>query len=240
MSVWGKLAGVTAGYLVGGIFGAVVGAVAGHYVLDKNDEDVAFAIALIALSAKMSMADGKISNKEFSAFKEILHDLPENELKNVLKVYNLAREDVAGYDIYAKQISSIFQNNLHVLENVIDALFHVAKADGPVNKNEIIFLEKVAGIFGFSAADFARIRASHMAAENDDPWLILGLESGSNLNIAKSQWKKLAAENHPDKLISKGVPKELLGMANEKLAVINNAYLKIEKAHKMKAGSGEI
>ena len=79
-----------------------------------------------------------------------------------------------------------------------------------------------------------------MAAENDDPWLILGLEAGSNLNIAKSQWKKLAAENHPDKLISKGVPKELLGMASEKLAVINNAYLKIEKAHKMKAGSGEV
>ena len=58
MSVWGKLAGVTAGYLVGGILGAVVGAVAGHFVLDKNDEDVAFAIALIALSAKMSKADG--------------------------------------------------------------------------------------------------------------------------------------------------------------------------------------
>ena len=50
----------------------------------------------------------------------------------------------------------------------------------------------------------------------------------------------MAAENHPDKLISKGVPKELLGMASEKLAVINNAYLKIEKAHKMKAGSGEV
>ena len=81
MSVWGKLAGVTAGYLVGGILGAVVGAVAGHFVLDKNDEDVAFAIALIALSAKMSKADGKISNKEFIAFKEILHDVPENELK---------------------------------------------------------------------------------------------------------------------------------------------------------------
>ena len=240
MSVWGKLAGVTAGYFVGGIFGAVVGAVAGHYVLDKNDEDVAFAIALIALSAKMSMADGKISDKEFIAFKEILNELPENELKNVTKIYNLAREDIAGYDVYAKQISSIFQNNLHVLENVIDALFHVAKADGPINKNEVIFLEKIAGIFGFSSAEFSRIRASHMAADIDDPWLILGLDSGSSLNIAKSQWKKLAAENHPDRLISKGVPKELLGMANEKLAVINSAYRKIEKAHKMKAGTGEI
>mgnify|MGYP003325359541 FL=1 len=106
-------------------------------------------------------------------------------------------------------------------------------------KNEVIFLEKIAGIFGFSSAEFARIRASHMAADIDDPWLILGLDSGSSLNIAKSQWKKLAAENHPDRLISKGVPKELLGMANEKLAVINSAYRKIEKAHKMKAGTGE-
>ena len=240
MSVWGKLAGVTAGYFVGGIFGAVVGAVAGHYVLDKNDEDVAFAIALIALSAKMSMADGKISDKEFIAFKEILNELPENELKNVTKIYNLAREDIAGYDVYAKQISSIFQNNLHVLENVIDALFHVAKADGPVNKNEVIFLEKIAGIFGFSSAEFARIRASHMASEIDDPWLILGINAGSNIEIAQKAWKELAAQNHPDRMIANGVPKELLGMANEKLAIINGAYDRILKAHKIKAGSEEI
>ena len=239
MSVWGKLAGVTAGYLVGGVFGAFVGAVAGHYVLDKNDESVAFAIALIALSAKMSKADGKISYKEFVAFKEILYEVPENELKNVLRVYNLAKEDIAGYDIYATQIATIFENNLHVLENVLDALFHVAKADAPVNKNELFFLEKVAGIFGFTAAEFARIRASHMAAQNDDPWLVLGLESGTNIEKTKSQWKKLAAENHPDKLMAKGVPKELLGMANEKISVINGAYNKIVQAHKIKAGSEE-
>ncbi|MDA8892917.1 molecular chaperone DjiA, partial [Hyphomicrobiales bacterium] len=93
------------------------------------------------------------------------------------------------------------------------------------------------GIFGFTAAEFARIRASHMAAKNDDPWLVLGLESGSNIEETKMQWKKLAAENHPDKLIAKGVPKELLGMANEKLSVINGAYSKIVHAHQIKAGS---
>ena len=173
MSVWGKLAGVTAGYLVGGILGAVVGAVAGHFVLDKNDEDVAFAIALIALSAKMSKADGKISNKEFIAFKEILHDIPENELKNVLKIYNLAKEDISGYEIYASQIATIFENNLHVLENVLDALFHVAKADAPVNKNAFFFLEKVAGIFGFTAEELDRIRASYMVSHNEYTWVVL-------------------------------------------------------------------
>jgi DnaJ like chaperone protein len=76
-----------------------------------------------------------------------------------------------------------------------------------------------------------------MAAQNDDPWLVLGLESGADINKTKTQWKKLAAENHPDKLIAKGVPKELLGMANEKLSVINGAYSKIIQAHEMKAGS---
>ena len=78
-----------------------------------------------------------------------------------------------------------------------------------------------------------------MAAQNDDPWLVLGLESGTNIEKTKSQWKKLAAENHPDKLMAKGVPKELLGMANEKIAVINGAYNKIVQAHKIKAGSEE-
>ena len=67
--------------------------------------------------------------------------------------------------------------------------------------------------------------------------MVLGLESGTDIKKTKSQWKKLAAENHPDKLIAKGVPKELLGMANEKLSVINGAYNKIVRAHEIKAGS---
>jgi DnaJ like chaperone protein len=237
MSTWGKLAGASAGYLIGGIIGAVVGAVAGHYVIDNDDEDVAFAIALIALSAKMSTADGKMSEKELLAFKDILSEVPDNELKNVFKIYNLAREDTAGYEAYAQQISVIFKDNTEVLENVLDGLFHIAKSDNPVNKKEVLFLERVAGIFGFTSAEFSRIRASHMSSEIDDPWLVLGLDSGTNINIAQKAWKELVAQNHPDRLIAKGVPKELLGMANEKLAIINSAYDRIVKAHKMKAGT---
>ncbi len=101
-------------------------------------------------------------------------------------------------------------------------------------------MEKVAGIFGFSSAEFARIKASHMASEVDDPWLILGINAGSSIDLAQKAWKELAAQNHPDKLIANGVPKELLGMANEKLAIINGAYDRILKAHKIKAGSEEI
>ena len=76
-----------------------------------------------------------------------------------------------------------------------------------------------------------------MGSEMDDPWLVLGLDPGTNIDIAQKAWKELAAQNHPDRLIAKGVPKELLGMANEKLAIINGAYERIVKAHKMKAGT---
>ena len=224
MTTWGKLAGASAGYFVGGIIGAVVGAVAGHYVIDKDDEDVAFAIALIALSAKMSRADG---------------DFSEKELKNVIKIYNLAQQDISGYEAYAEQISKIFNGKFEILENVLDGLFHIAKSDGPVNKSEVFFLENVAGIFGFTSAEFSRIKASHMASEIDDPWLILGINAGSSIEIAQKAWKDLASQNHPDKLIANGVPKELLGMANEKLAIINGAYDKILKAHKIRAGTKE-
>ena len=239
MTTWGKLAGASAGYFVGGIIGAVVGAVAGHYVIDKDDEDVAFAIALIALSAKMSRADGDFSEKELKAFHEILSEVPEKELKNVIKIYNLAQQDISGYEAYAEQISRIFDGKFEILENVLDGLFHIAKSDGPVNKSEVFFLENVAGIFGFTSAEFSRIKASHMASEIDDPWLILGINAGSSIEIAQKAWKDLAAQNHPDKLIANGVPKELLGMANEKLAIINGAYDKILKAHKIKAGTKE-
>ena len=239
MTTWGKLAGASAGYFVGGIIGAVVGAVAGHYVIDKDDEDVAFAIALIALSAKMSRADGDFSEKELKDFHEILSEVPEKELKNVIKIYNLAQQDISGYEAYAEQISKIFDGKFEILENVLDGLFHIAKSDGPVNKSEVFFLENVAGIFGFTSAEFSRIKASHMASEIDDPWLILGINAGSSIEIAQKAWKDLAAQNHPDKLIANGVPKELLGMANEKLAIINGAYDKILKAHKIRAGTKE-
>ena len=119
MSTWGKLAGASAGYFIGGIIGAVVGAVAGHYVIDKEDEDVAFAIALIALSAKMSRADGDFSEKELMAFNEILSEVPKNELNNVIKIYKLAQQDIAGYEAYAEQISKLFEGKFEVLENVL-------------------------------------------------------------------------------------------------------------------------
>lgn len=228
MSIWGKIAGAGVGLAVGGPLGALVGAVAGHLVIDRAvaDNEVVFTVALIALSAKMAKADGQVSDVEIRAFEEVLK-VPESEKGNVDRVYKIAQQDVAGFEAYAAQLARIYRDNPAMLEDVLDALFHIAKADQYIHPAEIEFLRNVADIFGFSEVEFARIRASHLGPEKGDPYLVLGITPDISTEDLRKAYRRLVRENHPDTLIARGVPKELVSIANEKLATINVAYEKI-------------
>ncbi|HMM14845.1 MAG TPA: TerB family tellurite resistance protein [Parvibaculum sp.] len=231
MSIWGKIAGAGVGLAVGGPLGALVGAVAGHLVIDRalEDNDVVFTIALIALSAKMARADGQVTDAEIRAFEEVLK-VPESERANVKRLYRIAQQDVAGFESYAAQVARIYRGKPAVLEDVLDALFHIAMADKVIHPAEVEYLRTVADIFGFSEVEFARIRASHLGTPRLDPYLVLGITPDISNDDLKKAYRRLVRENHPDTLIARGVPEELVQIANDKLAAINVAYQKILKA----------
>jgi DnaJ like chaperone protein len=227
MSVWGKVSGAAAGLFVGGPIGALVGAVAGHFFLDRDsDPGVTFTIAIIALAGKMARADGVVSEQEFDIFRRVFTMPPEEE-KNVRRIFDLARQDVAGFEHYAGQIAGLFRGNPAVLEDVLDGLFEIAKADGVLHPCEARFLERVAEIFGFAPNEFRRIRASHFAPDLTDPYVILGLSYVADDEELKQTYRRLVRENHPDSLIARGVPPEFIKLATDKLAAINTAYEKI-------------
>jgi DnaJ like chaperone protein len=227
MSVWGKVSGAAAGLFVGGPIGALVGAVAGHYFLDRDsDPGVTFTIAIIALAGKMSKADGISSEHEFEIFRRVFIMPPEEEA-NVRRIFNLARQDMAGFEHYAGQIAGLFRGNPAVLEDVLDGLFEIAKSDGVLHPCEARFLERVAEIFGFAPNEYRRIRASHFAPELTDPYVILGLSYSADDNELRQTYRRLVRENHPDSLIARGVPAEFIRLATDKLAAINTAYEKI-------------
>ncbi len=229
MSIWGKLGGGLAGFLGGGPVGALVGALAGHMLIDRNGDDgdpgVAFTIAIIALGAKMAKADGVVTRDEEEAFYRVFR-VPPGEEANVRRIFNLARQDTAGFELYAGQIARLFRGNPAVLEDILDGLFEIAKADGVFHPGEVAFLERVAEIFGFAPNEFRRIRASHFP-DASDPYVILGVVHTASDEEIKRTWRLLVRENHPDSLIARGVPEEFVKMANDKLAVINAAYEKI-------------
>lgn len=227
MSVWGKVSGAAAGLFVGGPIGALVGAVAGHFFLDRDsDPGVTFTIAIIALAGKMAKADGVASEQEFEIFAKVFVMPPEEEA-NVRRIFNLARQDMAGFEHYAGQIASLFRGNPAVLEDVLDGLFEIAKADGVLHPCEARFLERVAEIFGFAPNEYRRIRASHFAPELTDPYVILGVSYVADEEEIKQTYRRLVRENHPDSLIARGVPAEFIRLATDKLAAINTAYEKI-------------
>jgi DnaJ like chaperone protein len=227
MSVWGKVSGAAAGLFVGGPVGALVGAVAGHFFLDReSDPGVTFTIAVVALAGKMARVDGVVSEEEFQVFRQAFGVPPEEE-GNVHRIFNLARQDIAGFEYYAGQIARLFVGNPAMLEDVLDGLFEIAKADGVLHPEEAKFLERVAEIFGFAPNEYRRIRASHFAPELTDPYVILGLSYSADDNELRQTYRRLVRENHPDSLMARGVPQEFIKLATDKLAAINTAYEKI-------------
>ena len=234
MSVWGKVSGAAAGLFVGGPVGALVGAVAGHFFLDReSDPGVTFTIAVVALAGKMARADGVVTEEEFEVFRQVF-GVPPEEQANVRRIFNLARQDIAGYEHYAGQIARLFMGNPAMLEDILDGLFEIAKADGVLHPGEAAFLERVAEIFGFAPNEFRRIRASHFAPELTDPYVILGVSYVADDEELKQTYRRLVRENHPDSLMARGVPSEFIKLANDKLAAINGAYDKIRAERGLK------
>jgi len=237
MSIWGKIIGGAAGFALGGPLGALLGGLAGH-VADRfsgevaapedGTQQIAFTIGVIALSAKMAKADGRVTRDEVQVFRQLFH-VPEEEVANVGRVFDLARRDAAGFETYARQIARLFEEGSPVLEDLLHSLFRIAKADGVVHPAELEYLQQVADIFGLDESRFAALKAMHVAPDGNDPYAILGVAPDSGMDAIKSAYRKLVREHHPDRLIAQGVPQEFVDLATGKLARINEAYDEISR-----------
>lgn len=195
---------------------------------------VAFSVALIALSAKMAKADGVVSQAEINAFREVFK-VPAEELTNVARLYNLAKQDVAGFDAYGAQVKSLFPGDdpadREVLQDVLDALFHIAKADGLIHENEALFLEEVAVLFGFEDEAYERIKLRHMHPGDANPYMILDADPDWDYDRLKRHYRKRVSESHPDRLMARGIPAEFIVIATDRLAAFNTAWEAIEAIH---------
>lgn len=227
MAVWkwlGQAAEGTSGAFVavfqwaGGLFGRIDDPMVRR--------QVAFSMALIALSAKMAKADGIVTTDEVAAF-ETMFVVPKGEERNVIRFFDLARRDVAGFETYARRIASLYDDDRRGLEDVIDGLFAIARADGAVHQAELVYLRRVAGIFGVDEGGFERIAARHVIPEEGDPYLILGIDRSLSVEEMRRRYRALAAENHPDLLLARGLPPEAAAIAHERMAAINLAWARI-------------
>lgn len=237
MSIWGSLLGGVIGFSLGGPFGALLGSFLGgkisrissssSFTSQQNSQQI-FALSLIILSAKLSKADGRVSKEELIAVKDKLQ-IPDSEIDQVAKIFNKAKDESTGYEPYAKQISEIFKGNQNVLEEVINILFYIAEADGHVSNEEESMIANIAFIFGLSQNQYESIKETRKSSDKLNPYIVLESQPTDDLKSIRKKYIKLSKEHHPDLLISKGVPIEVINESKNKMRAINAAWDQIQK-----------
>jgi DnaJ like chaperone protein len=223
-SIWSRLAAAIAALASGEGLGAVF-----DRMRTNPERSVAFTIAVIALGAKIAKADGQVTTDEVRAFRQVFVIPPEEEA-NAARVFNLARQDVAGFDAYARKIAAMFDGDRETLIDIMEGLFHIAMADGAYHPQEDAFLKEVAGIFGLRDCCFRGLRERFVPDAPHDPYDVLDVEKDTPLEQIRAAWKRAVRESHPDRMQARGVPAEAVQLAERRLIAINAAWEEISRA----------
>lgn len=227
MSIWSRIADALSALAHGEGLSAVF-----EKLRASPDRTVAFTIAVIALGAKMAKADGHVTRDEVTAFREVFHIAAEDE-PQAARVFDLARQDIAGFDVYARRIKAMYGDDDGALCDLIEGLFHIAMADGEYHPNENIFLEEVAEIFGFDHRRFVRIRSQFVPDAERDPYDVLAVDPEADMATIRAAWRKRVIEAHPDQMRARGVPEEAIKMAEARMIAVNRAWEQINAARNM-------
>jgi len=231
MSIWTRIADALSALANGESLSVVFDRLRGAAAPEQS---VGFTIAVLALGAKMAKADGTVTRDEVTAFRRIF-TFPEGEEAHAARVFNLARQDVAGFDAYARKIARLFNpegrricaDDHHVLVDILEALFQIAIADGSYHPGEDAFLTHVAEEFGLDEACFRIVRSRLVDGAPRDPYDVLGLPQGASRAEARRAWKELVRDTHPDVMTARGVPPEAMKLAERRMQLINEAWREI-------------
>ncbi len=223
MTLWTRitdaLAALTAGESLSDVFA---------HLRTPPERSAGFAIAVIALGAKMAKADGQVTRDEVSAFREVFTIPPEEE-KNAARVFNLARTDVAGFEEYAARVAAMFHNDDKALCNLMEGLFFIAMADGEYHPAENEYLTRVGEIFGMNDMHFRQLRSRFVPDADPDPYQVLGVEHDAPLADIRKVWRIEVRESHPDRMMARGVPQEAIKLAEKRLIAVNRAWEEINE-----------
>lgn len=225
MSVWTRISNALAALASGESLLAVF-----EHLRTPPERRVGFTIAVIALGAKMAKADGRVTRDEVTAFREVFTIPPEDEAQ-AAKLFNLARQDVAGFDDYARKVADMFDDNHTTLYDLMEGLFHIAMADGDYHPLEEDFLRGVAQIFKITDQEFRCLRSRFVPDATPDPYTVLEASPDMSITDIRKRWRQLVKESHPDIMAARGVPHEAVKLAERRLIRINAAWEEILSEH---------
>jgi DnaJ like chaperone protein len=261
MSWWGKIAGGGLGFAMGGPLGALLGAVLGHQVdkASKNNFDAgsqertqaAFFTATFSVMGHIAKADGHVSPQEIQMAEQVFAQMKfdPGQRAAAIELFNQGKKDDFDLDEVLDQFRRECGRKISLIQVFMQIQLQAAYADGRKDPAEERVLERICNQLGYPVAMLAQLEALLFAqqhqysgagqqeatqSELDNAYAVLGVKENASDDEVKRAYRKLMHQNHPDKLISKGLPEEMIQVATEKSKHIQRAYDLIKKFRKFK------
>lgn len=263
MSWWGKIIGGTFGFMAGGPLGALLGAALGHQfdgglkqfgALPPGETErtqTAFFAASFSVMGHLAKADGHVSRDEIELARQVMSQMQLNEQQRRLAI-NLFNEGKAAdfpLDAVLAQLRQECHRRATLLQMFLEIQLHAAYADGELHPEEKRLLLHIFERLGFSAAEFAHLEALVQGARHfgggraettprpqrlQEAYAILGVAAEAEDAEIKRTYRRLMNQHHPDKLVSRGLPEEMVKLATDKTIEIKAAYEMVKKARGMR------
>ena len=239
MSFWKAGIGGMIGFTIGGPIGGILGAIIGSKLGDKEQtqpginqkNQAAFFTALFACFAKIAKADGKVTREEVDKVDHFIKErfkFSADQRAFAIQIFNHAKDDNNSFRDYASQLASLLSTNQSALIMFYELLFELSMADGYLDPAEEAILSEAIPIFRIDPELFKQNKRK-FGVDISDSYAILGVTKDMSFKDIKTAYQRKRKEFHPDTLLSKGLPEELLEKAKEKFIEIQSAFEEIEK-----------
>jgi len=255
---WGKMIGGIIGLLRGGLVGALLGVFLGHMV-DRflsglgganRTRDVFFR-AMFSTLGHINKADGRVTKVEIAAAEQLMRrlQLTESERQRAIRFFQQGKQSDfdLGATLHEFARHSMLRHELRIM--FVELLLESALADGTLTAAERAILMRSCTVLHIPANVFsAMLRARQVGgaaygkqqqvpnqgATLQQSYASLGIKSDASTQEIKRAYRKLVSQYHPDKLVSQGLPEEMMEMSKKRVREINAAYDKIKASRGIK------
>jgi len=257
MAWWGKLIGGTLGFMMGGPLGALIGTTLGHQ-LDANEQgarmrvlpgdqeriQLSFFVATFSVMGHIAKADGHVSQQEIQMATSLMDQLhlDKQQRKAAIDLFDQGKQANFPLNDVLDQFRNECQRRTNVLRMFIEIQVQAAMADGRLDPQEKSILIHTADLLGFDQSEVEHLinlisgTSGHAGGEAarslDQSYKILGTSKDDSDATIKKAYRRLMNQHHPDKLISKGVPGEMIELATEKTRKIRSAWEQVRDHRK--------
>lgn len=218
------------------------GAAPGH----QQRAQAAFFTATFSVMGHICKADGRVTEDEIEIARRVMGQMALNEAQKKAAINLFTEGKKPGFPLRAVLVQ--LKRELGPAKNIkrmfVEIQCSAAYADGVMHPEEKRLLYRICEIIGFSHYELDSIAAAieaefhHRAGGRpgapgrmslDDAYAILGVSPGAGKDEVKRAYRRLMNQHHPDKLIAKGLPEEMIKVATERSQEIREAYDRIMK-----------